>query len=248
MLFCWRPSLAGKATLVGVAAFILLAAFVFFRTGCGYVPLHPSGSFTIGGEAKSRFIGLVHSDRYGSWSGSDRNVGVLTSDAFRAPAALTFFVAGYPSHPNEELSVTRLDTHELLRLFTPSHPTGPDPQRTWAIFYIGLPSSWRGVQIQLVVRDNGRGSDDWVGIASLRAARLDEWMLAAPVDTPWAYVGFGYIALIFYGFSRLIGPIGKLVRDPWAMRRCSALLGHSRAEIDERPWPAPVSRSHSSFK
>jgi hypothetical protein len=96
--------------------------------------------------------------RWGSWAGSDENLGTLTLGPFPAPARLRFGAAGYPSNPGIQIYVERAVTHE--RLPVKSDNMGND----WRLIDQLLPAAWIGSPVLLVAVDNSKASCGWVAI------------------------------------------------------------------------------------
>ena len=125
--------------------------------------LNPSGAFTADGI----FPGdkphtWIRGQRFGSWSGSDANVGVLRSDAFGVGIGVQGYVAGFPDHEGISVEIVRADGTRHLRL------TGlPTSGQTWTFFRFYVPKDWVGASVRLIATDASRTFGGWVGIATI---------------------------------------------------------------------------------
>ncbi len=191
-------------TIAYLLGIIAVAGFIAFDGKTSDVTLTAHGSFTRNGEYPSSYSGLVHVARFGSWSGSDTNTGTLVSQQFVAPAALVMSIVGYPSHPTQRIVLRNLTTGATQRL-----GFGPDLGTTWRPVYVPISPAWQGKLVQLVAVDAGTMWGDWLGLAGLRPARLDERIFATPILSRWAVIGLIYFISICAGLYLALRPFGR---------------------------------------
>lgn len=147
--------------------------------------LHPSGGFAQNGEYASLNVEAVHDRRFGSWNGSDRNVGQLVSEPFVVLTAVSFFVDGYPTRAGEAVYLERADNGARYPL-VPSR----DPGEAWTRVRFFVPPGWFGRTVRLHGVDASRDFRGWIGIAEVRT----ELIPIAPVD-PWFAVAWTLLVL-----------------------------------------------------
>jgi hypothetical protein len=102
--------LSKRHLIIGLAvcAIVQLAALKTRRITAAQpdVPVAIEGSFQRDGQYPGApFANAVGVRAWGSWSGSDDNVGSLTIGPFRAPSVLRFGAGGYPNNPGNILQV-----------------------------------------------------------------------------------------------------------------------------------------------
>lgn len=101
---------------------------------------------------------------WGSWTGADNHTGKLVSPAFKAPAILSMFLAGYPNALGNELFLERIDNQQRFVLKT------VDPRERWVDFKWVLPPSWHNKQTRLIAIDGAKATGGWLGASSPRKA------------------------------------------------------------------------------
>lgn len=90
----------------------------------------------------------------------DNNVGRSESQEFLAPAALNFYLAGYPGMPGRRLLLKNLQSGKEMEI-TPS----PEPREDWRFNHLLLPSAWLGQRVQLIAEDQATGLSGWLGFS-----------------------------------------------------------------------------------
>jgi hypothetical protein len=138
-------------------------------------PAHPEvsaaaeGSFQRDGQYPgATFANAVGVRAWGSWSGSDENVGTLALGPFSAPRILRFAVGGYPNSPGNTLRVERVDTSDR-RVIEP----GPVGER-WRVVDFELPSDWLNHPVRIVATDDSKILGGWLSITEpIRGGRGD---------------------------------------------------------------------------
>jgi hypothetical protein len=165
-----------KTALACCLAFVLaiaLLATINFRAKdliTGNQPWTVTGAFKIGGAwAFTKFDPQMSSrekrlDFWGSWSGSQANVGELHSPAFIAPRILECFLSGYPGKPGLELYLERQSDHLRIPLNVPGNSF---PGEVWRRFHWSIPSAVRNQPVMLVAIDNS--PDSWMGVSTPRS-------------------------------------------------------------------------------
>ncbi len=100
-------------------------------------------------------------DLWASWMGDDRHTGQLASSAFKAPAILGLFVAGYPNLAENRLFVEQVKTHEKLDLHLLRNPG-----ERWIGVSWMLPIKWWGKKVRIVAVDNTTETTGWLGVST----------------------------------------------------------------------------------
>jgi len=152
-----------RQLLLGIA---VVAALLATNPGKQPIlPAHPEaavaleGSFTPNGQFPGTPYAHAEGVRaWGSWSGSDDNVGRITVGPFPAPRLLRVGVGGYPTHPGNTLQVELAATGEKLPL-----PCAPVGER-WHTVELLLPAAWTGQPIRLLGVDEGKGPGGWLAV------------------------------------------------------------------------------------
>jgi hypothetical protein len=156
-----------------------------------------ASGFVVDGEYSSRNVSPALGVRYGSWRGSDGNTGTLTLGPFPAPLALAINIAGYPSHAGERLELVRLDDRNArFRL-----DVGGNPGENWERRIARVPLSWHGRSVVFVATDSGTQWGDWLGVADVQPAYLDE-VVGGLLGSRVRLLGFSVIAALL-GFPFL---------------------------------------------
>ncbi|GEO38398.1 hypothetical protein SAE02_25460 [Skermanella aerolata] len=100
---------------------------------------------------------------YGSWNGSDANVGNLVLDGLSVPVSRRIVIPVVTGPSSSSLSIAVLDSsgRELMRI-------QPESPMKWAALVIKVPLD-AGATIDLSVDDNGPGWGQWMAIGTPRA-------------------------------------------------------------------------------
>jgi len=139
-------------------------------------PWTATGSFTKDGPDHGAYlhtkfdIGIAERERqrvdfWGSWAGSDANVGEIRSPVFPAPAILECFLAGYPGKPGLGVYLERADDHQRFALTIAGNSY---PGEIWRPFHWRIPAAFRGQPVQLVAVDQATGFGGWMGVSTPR--------------------------------------------------------------------------------
>jgi hypothetical protein len=167
-----RRLIIGQAPLLIVGLIVLCGLAYLGTIGGSFVGLQTTGGFTQDGEYATVNPAGIRSARYGSWSGSDTNTGMLTSAPFRAGFGLSLRYSGYPMHNGESIGVERIDdgATKVLNL--------PDARESWREATVSLPLAWLGRNVRLVAADKSNAFQSWIGIADVRRASAFETLFA----------------------------------------------------------------------
>ncbi len=170
----WIRRLLFALIVVAVAAISILC-LVRFRSKNLIAPNQPwtvRGSFAKDGAYfKTKFdLGISDRDKqqvdfWGSWLGSDANVGELHSPVFVAPARLECFLAGYPGRPGLSLSLERQSDHQRFPLQIEGNSF---PGEIWRPFHWRVPAGFRGQPVELVAIDTSTEYGGWLGVSTPR--------------------------------------------------------------------------------
>lgn len=99
---------------------------------------------------------------WGSWGGSDANIGSIVSPAFIAPEKLGLFVSGSPSYNNCELYLENISNGDKFELEILKKEHIAD----FEIYYWILPENWVGDRVKIIARDNSKEWGGWLGISN----------------------------------------------------------------------------------
>ena len=159
--------------LIGLAvcACLHLASICTRRIAPAYadVPFATEGSFERDGQYPGEaFAGAAKVRAWGSWSGSDDNMGSIAIGPFPAPRILRFGISGYPSYEDNFLRVERADGSHSIRIKT------EDARESWAVVDFELPAEWKGRPIRIIAHDTAKGVGGWLAITEpIRGGRSD---------------------------------------------------------------------------
>jgi hypothetical protein len=168
---------------VGVLAVLAVAG----PTQSG-IPLHAAGSFAIAAEYPSSNSENLAGPRYGSWNGSDANVGRLTSDAFVLGPIVEISLAGYPSNPNMSAVLVATDGSGTFDLRTATMPA-----RSWTRFTFRMPPAWIGKRVRFQATDGSRVRDGWMGVSDLLTMNRAEWLY---LHLAWKMLALGAVLIV----------------------------------------------------
>jgi hypothetical protein len=175
------------AFIAAMLAAIAIVAVVSLTSREPYIGLHPSGGFTANGEFPSTNIESISGARYGSWSGSDGNIGTLESGEFRVGPEFELSLAGYPSHAGVSVYLEKRDGRERFSL---AHI--PNPGERWTRVIYRLPRSWIGAPVRLRAIDESRTFQGWVGVADGRNISIVNALLPT---IPWRVLAWASLSL-----------------------------------------------------
>lgn len=100
---------------------------------------------------------------WGSYCGSDASMGRIESEPFRAPATLSFEVAGYAGNPGLRLFLRKVDSQQELDL----SPV-PAPGDNWRAVRVNLPQEWIGKPVQILGEDHSTKPQGWLALTAPR--------------------------------------------------------------------------------
>lgn len=148
--------------LLAASAVLIAAARHSLTTGPAFDGLkaETTGHFTEGG---GWFKGepLVTDEpvrAWGSWNGSDANLGKLRLGPFPAPMRLLLAVSGYPPYAGNQLRVELVGTAEIVDLKPPA------VGERWRFIDQDLPEAWQGRPIVLVATDEAQAIGGWLAV------------------------------------------------------------------------------------
>ena len=123
--------------------------------------VQPEGAFKPDGQYPGEpFADAAGVRTWGSWSGSDDNLGALTLGPFPAPTVLRFAVGGYPTHAGNELYVELVATHARQPVNVVF-----DVGERWRIVDFHPAAAWVGQPVTLVARDDAKGIGGWLALS-----------------------------------------------------------------------------------
>ena len=135
------------------------------------IPLHAAGSFVIAGERPSFNIDNLAGSRYGSWNGSDANVGSLSSDAFVLRPIFEISFAGYPFNAGMSAELVATDGSGMFNLRTATMPG-----QSWTRYTFRMPPAWIGKEVRFRGVDGSRMRDGWMGVADIFTMGRPQWL------------------------------------------------------------------------
>ena len=163
------------------------------------VPAAIDGSFQPGGEYPGQpFADAVGVRSWGSWSGSDENVGTLTIGPFAAPRLLRFGASGYPANAGIQLRLENVATGERMPI------TAHDVGERWRIVELAVPASWQGRAARLEAIDDSRALGGWIAVSEpIRGGRGDGGNALIQSLASWAINGL-LLGLVFIAGLRML--------------------------------------------
>ncbi|MES2693426.1 MAG: hypothetical protein V4773_08135 [Verrucomicrobiota bacterium] len=221
MLF--RP----RYLLLGIAVCAVL--FLAHQWSLRLTPALPSvavsatETFTEGGWYPGKpFAHAVGVRAWGSWSGSDDNVGTLILGPFPAPRILRFGLGGYPDKAGNSIVIENLATGQKAPI--PYSAVGEE----WALCDHPLPSYWEGKPLRLIVTDASTGNGGWLAITEpLRGGRGDGSNALIETLTAWTLNGL-LLGLLYFAAARQLAAHSALAPQwqPLAAGAVVALCGY----------------------
>jgi hypothetical protein len=164
------------------------------------LPQHVEGKFTRNGVyPTTRWIfGGARPRMWGSWSGSDKNIGSLTVGPFRVKPVFRLAFSGFPTRIGNELYLQRVRDGARLNI------ADFDAGSRWMEQIIYLPPDWRGELIELHAVDRSTASGGWLGITEPYDPAMLSWQLPNVVLQWWGSVILAYfLSALFFAITGL---------------------------------------------
>lgn len=186
---------------------LLCGAIVIAASASGQTPQRirelPSkveGKFTRNGVyPTTRWIfGGARPRIWGSWSGSDKNLGSLTVGPFRVKPVFRLAFAGFPTRIGNELYLQRVRDGARLNV------TEFDAGTRWVEQIIYLPPDWHGELIELHAVDRSAAMGGWLGVTEPYDPAMLSWQLPNIVLQRWGSVILAFfLSALFFGITGL---------------------------------------------
>jgi hypothetical protein len=160
--------------------------------------VYPGEPFPYGSELRA----------WGSWSGSDENVGRLALGPFPAPRILHLAVSGYPGHAGNQLFLEQVATRAR-------HPITAKPAgERWEMVAVSLPADWTNSPVVLVASDDARDKFGWLGVTEpLDVSSVNDHAAFYQALAAWAINGL-MLALLWQAALHRLAP-RNWVPSPW---------------------------------
>lgn len=205
---------------LAVCAVLLLASLGSHRLTPAHtgVAVSIEGSFTRDGQFPGEpYPDAVGVRAWGSWSGSDDNLGKLTIGPFPAPRLLRFGLGGYPDHAGNTLHVELVGTKEQREIKWAA------VGERWQTVDVTLDPAWIGRPVQLVAVDQAKGGGGWLSLTEpIRGGRGDGNHALLASLTAWAVNGL-LLALIYGAALRWLRERPTLA-PPWVPLGAGAIV------------------------
>jgi hypothetical protein len=197
--------LFGRRQLLFAIAICAVLHVLGMRTG-RIVPEDPNlgvateGSFQPGGQYPGEpFTHAAGVRSWGSWSGSDENVGTLLIGPFPAPRMLRFGAGGYPAKEGNSLRVELVGTAE----FRDVKPA--DIGERWRVIDVELPQEWIGRPVRIAATDQSKILGGWLGVTEpIRGGRSDGNNAFLQTVASWTLNGLLLGLLFSAGYGLII--------------------------------------------
>jgi hypothetical protein len=205
---------------LAVCALLLVATFFLRRLAPTYpdVGVEASGSFTPGGWYPGDELRHASAVRaWGSWSGSDENLGALRVGPFPAPRVLRFAIGGYPNNAGNTLRLELAETGEALPI---AHPAVGE---RWDIATIDVPPTWVGRPIRIVALDESKILGGWLAVTEpLRGGRQRGNNALIESLAGWAITGLA-LGLLYFAALRWL-PLTAWLPPHWVPLAAGAVV------------------------
>jgi hypothetical protein len=158
------------------------------------------GSFQTNGQHPGEpFTHATGVRSWGSWSGSDENVGTLTIGPFAASRMLRFGAGGYPGKEGNTLRVELVGNPDFREL------KPADIGERWRVIDVELPRDWVGRSIRLVATDQSKILGGWLGVTEpIRGGRSDGNNALIQSLASWSIHGFLLVLLFSASFHLIV--------------------------------------------